>query len=137
MMSILGKKFITRILSIDLEANRSCSQSIHPAKGKRSSFSQRRYSSTSNQQQAHKSIGRMFEKEVLLAVSPLIFVVGVAISLGVVTGYRQLISTPTVLIDKTKRSSLPEIDQPEITRRQGKVYKEGSPLCQLGAISIS
>ncbi|KAL2644498.1 hypothetical protein R1flu_012085 [Riccia fluitans] len=66
----------------------------------------------------------------LRPVYPLFGMLTIVFGLAGVTAVRQLTSTPTVLLDKQKRSSeiLPEMQDSEATKRKGKRYLETSPL---------
>jgi hypothetical protein len=53
------------------------------------------------------------------AVYPLVGMLSVALGLAVMTMYREIVESPTVLIDKRKRVGLVEIDDPEWTSKKG------------------
>lgn len=53
----------------------------------------------------------------------------IGLGLAVMTGYRELVVNPGVLIDKTKRTDeLPELHEQEWTMKMSRQYAEGSPL---------
>ncbi|KAJ7554694.1 hypothetical protein O6H91_05G005600 [Diphasiastrum complanatum] len=75
---------------------------------------------------------RRFLSPGMVAVAPLLFMVGTAVGLGLVTAYRELTVAPDVLVDKKKRTvHLYEIDDPETLSQKGKGFREGGPLRKL------
>uniref|UniRef100_A0A7I4E4A3 Uncharacterized protein n=1 Tax=Physcomitrium patens TaxID=3218 RepID=A0A7I4E4A3_PHYPA len=65
----------------------------------------------------------------LLPIYPMAGMVAIGLGLAVMTGYRELVVNPGVLIDKTKRTDeLPELHEQEWTMKMSRQYAEGSPL---------
>ncbi len=62
------------------------------------------------------------------AVYPLVGMLSVGLGLAVMTMYREIVESPTVLIDKRKRVGLVEIDDPEWTSKKGEQFATTSPL---------
>lgn len=52
----------------------------------------------------------------------------IALGLAVMTLYREIADSPTVLIDKRKRVGLVEMDDPEWTSKKGERFATTSPL---------
>ncbi|KAL2644502.1 hypothetical protein R1flu_012089 [Riccia fluitans] len=80
----------------------------------------------------HRGIRRyiLLQPKHLIPVFPLFGMLTIALGLAGVTAVRQLAISPTVIVDKNKRSSeiLPEMVDPEGTHKKGKQFLERSPL---------
>jgi hypothetical protein len=61
-------------------------------------------------------------------VYPLLGMLSIALGLAVMTIYREIADSPTVLIDKRKRVGLVEMDDPEWTSKKGEQFATTSPL---------
>jgi hypothetical protein len=59
---------------------------------------------------------------------PLLGMLSIALGLAVMTMYREIADSPTVLIDKRKRVGLVEMDDPEWTSKKGEHFATTSPL---------
>ncbi len=52
----------------------------------------------------------------------------IALGLAAMTMYREIVDSPTVLVDKRKRVGLVEMDDPEWTSKKGEQFATTSPL---------
>jgi hypothetical protein len=68
----------------------------------------------------------------LFPIYPMIGMVALGVSLGIMTAYRQLVVNPGVLLDKSKRTDeLPEVHDKEWVMKMSRRYAEDSPLRNL------
>lgn len=62
---------------------------------------------------------------------PLLAMVSLALGLGVVSMYREMVHSPSVVVSKTRRTSLYEVDDPARAETLGHVFVDESPLRKL------
>eukprot|EP00271_Cylindrocystis_brebissonii_P010561 TRINITY_DN26777_c0_g1_i1.p1 TRINITY_DN26777_c0_g1~~TRINITY_DN26777_c0_g1_i1.p1 ORF type:complete len:147 (+),score=16.46 TRINITY_DN26777_c0_g1_i1:230-670(+) len=77
------------------------------------------------------SPGKFLLNKALWPLYPMFGMVVLGLSLAGMNSYRELVTTPEVTLSKRRRASIPELDESDNMKAEGRLYHDSSPLRKL------